>query len=61
MNNFKDKKSCEEKCLGEEICSNFPLPFLFVFFFFFFIDILLARFVLHSLKHPLIQRSKFLS
>ena len=35
--------------------------FLFFFFFFFFIDILLARFVVHSLKHPLIQRSKFLS
>ena len=35
--------------------------FLFFFFFFFFIDILLARFVLHSPKYPLIQRSKFLS
>ena len=33
--------------------------FLFFFFFFFFIDISLARFVLHSLKYPLIQRSKF--
>ena len=32
--------------------------FFFFFFFFFIIDILLARFVLHSLKHPLIQRSK---
>ena len=42
----------------------FAVIFLFLFFFFFFfffIDIVLARFVLHSLKHPLIQRSKFLS
>ena len=33
MNNFKDKKSCEEKCLGEKICSNFLLPFLFLLLF----------------------------
>ena len=30
MNNFEDKKSCEEKCLGETICSSF-LRFLFLF------------------------------